>query len=99
MIVKVLGTGCPSCKKLENNTQEAIKELKIDAKIEKIEDIQKIMSYGIMSVPALMVDEKVVSAGQVLDREEIKKLLTKKDGKGSKDNKSNGYSCSDGDCC
>jgi small redox-active disulfide protein 2 len=75
MIIKILGTGCPKCKKLEANTKEAIKELGIEASIEKVEDVQKIISYGIMSTPALVVDEQVKVVGRVLSVEDIKKYL------------------------
>lgn len=75
MVVKILGTGCPKCKKLEANTKEAIKELGIEASIEKVEDVQKIMAYGIMSTPALVVDEQVKAVGRVLSVEDIKKYL------------------------
>lgn len=75
IIIKILGTGCPKCKKLEANTKEAIKELGIEATIEKVEDIQEIMSYNIMITPALVVDEQVKSAGKILSVEDIKKYL------------------------
>ena len=75
MKIKVLGSGCPNCKVLEANTKKAVEELKIKAKIEKVTDIEKIMGYGIMSTPALVVNEKVVSYGKVLSSEEIKKFL------------------------
>ena len=75
MKIKILGTGCPNCKILEKNTKEAIEELNLKAEVEKVTDITEIMEYGIMSTPALVVDEKVVSYGKVLSSEEIKKLL------------------------
>ena len=75
MKIKILGTGCPNCKVLEKNTKDAIEELNLKADIEKVADIAKIMEYGIMSSPALVVNEKVVSYGKVLSSEEIKKLL------------------------
>jgi len=75
MRIKILGTGCPNCKILEKNTKEAIEELNLKAEVEKVTDITEIMEYGIMSTPALVVDEKVVSYGKVLSSEEIKKLL------------------------
>jgi len=61
MIIKILGTGCANCKKLLANTEEAIKELQLDAKIEEVKDIDKIIDYGVMKTPALVVDEKVKS--------------------------------------
>lgn len=75
MVIKVLGTGCPSCKKLDANVRTAISEAGIDASVEKVEDLQKIMEYGVMSTPALVIDEKVVSKGKVLSVGDIKKLL------------------------
>jgi len=75
MQIKVLGSGCPNCKVLEANTKKALEELKIKANVEKVIDIAKIMEYGVMSTPALVVNEKVVSYGRVLSPEEIKKLL------------------------
>ena len=75
MKIKILGSGCPNCKVLEANVKKAIDEIKIKADVEKVTDITKIMEYGVMSTPALVVDETVVSSGRVLSPEEIKKLL------------------------
>lgn len=75
MKIKVLGSVCPNCKVLEANTKKALEELKIKAEVEKITDIGEIMSYGVMSTPALVIDKKVVSSGRVLNSEEIKKFL------------------------
>jgi small redox-active disulfide protein 2 len=75
MQIKILGSGCPNCKLLEANVLKAIKEMKIKANVEKVTDIAKIIEYGVMSTPALVIDEKVVSYGKVLTSEEIKKLL------------------------
>ena len=75
MKIKILGSGCPNCKVLEANVKKAVEEMKIKADVEKVTDIEKIMEYGIMSTPALVIDEKVVSYGKVLTSEEIKKLL------------------------
>lgn len=65
MNIKVLGTGCPSCKKLEKNVYDALKELNIEAEVEKVTEVKDIMSYGVMRTPALVVDGKVVISGQV----------------------------------
>ena len=65
MNIKVLGTGCPSCKKLEKNVYEVLKELNIEAEVEKVTEVKDIMSYGVMRTPALVVDGKVVISGQV----------------------------------
>lgn len=75
MKIKVLGTGCTNCKKLEANTIEAVSKLDIDATVEKVEDIQAIMSYGVMRTPALVVDEQVKSMGRVLSADEVANLL------------------------
>lgn len=75
MIIKILGTGCSNCKKLEENTRKAVELLGIDATIEKVTEIKDIMSYGVMKTPALVVDEKVKIMGRVPSAEEIKKYL------------------------
>ena len=79
MTIKILGTGCPNCKQLEKNTNEALRQLNINAEVIKITEIQDIMSYGIMSTPALIINEKVVTYGVIPSVEDIKKLLTKND--------------------
>jgi len=75
MKIEVLGSGCPKCKLLEQNTRKAVKELKLNAEIVKVTDINKMVEYGIMSSPALVVDGKVKSSGLILSAEEIKKML------------------------
>jgi small redox-active disulfide protein 2 len=65
MNIKVLGTGCPNCKRLEKNVYEALDELKLKADVEKVTEVKDIMSYGVMSTPALVIDGKVVFSGQV----------------------------------
>ena len=75
MEIKVLGTGCAGCKALYANVQEAVAQLGIDAFVVKEEDIMKIMGYNVMSLPALVVDEKVVSTGKKLSVEQVKDLL------------------------
>ncbi len=77
MEIKVLGTGCPKCKLLEKATREAVSELGIDALVSKEEDIMKIMGYGVMRTPGLVVDEKVVASGKLLTVNEIKEILIK----------------------
>ena len=76
MEIKVLGTGCPKCKSLEKMTNEAVEELGIDASVTKEEDIMKIMGYGILSTPGLVVDGKVVMSGRLPSKNEMKELLT-----------------------
>jgi small redox-active disulfide protein 2 len=73
--IKILGTGCTSCKNLEKNTIAAIKELGISASIVKVENIMEIMAYNVLRTPALVVDEKVKIMGRVPNVEEIKKYL------------------------
>jgi len=75
MIIKILGTGCPKCKQLEANAQQAVSELKLDATIEKVQKIEEIMEYGVMKTPALVVDGQVKVMGRVPSPEEIKKYL------------------------
>ncbi|MCX6223452.1 MAG: thioredoxin family protein [Bacteroidia bacterium] len=77
MEIKVLGPGCAKCKALEKVTREVVDELKLDAIITKVEDIMEIMSFGIMTTPALVVDGTVVLKGRVPNSNEIKQLLTK----------------------
>lgn len=76
MEIKVLGTGCPNCKTLEKNTINALAELNISADVEKVEDIVKIMSYGILRTPGLVIDGKVVLSGRVPNVKEIKEIIT-----------------------
>lgn len=75
MIIKILGTGCPKCKKLEENAKQAISSLSVDITIEKVTDLNNIMNYGVMITPALVIDEKVKSVGKVLSADDIKKLI------------------------
>ncbi len=77
MNIKILGTGCPKCKTLEKLTREVVEQNGIDATIVKVEDIVEIMKYGIMSTPALVVDEKVEIKGRVPSLDEIRKVLIK----------------------
>ena len=75
MNIKVLGSGCSSCEKLLERTRNAVKNAQIDAEIEYITDMEKIMRYGVMAMPTLVVDEKVVSSGKVLQEKEVLKLI------------------------
>jgi small redox-active disulfide protein 2 len=74
-LIQVLGPGCPKCEKLKNNAEEAVKLAGADARVEKVTDIVKITSFGVMMTPALAVDGKVMAVGKVLSAEEIKRLL------------------------
>lgn len=77
MEIKVLGTGCSRCKTLEKITRDAIADVGITADIEKEEDILKIMAYGVMNTPALVINQKVVLSGRIPTMSEIKDLLIK----------------------
>lgn len=77
MKIEVLGAGCPKCRQLTVNAEEAVKELGVCAEISKVTDIDKITEYGVIMTPALVVDGAVVSYGKVLNKEEIKKILSK----------------------
>lgn len=76
MKIEILGTGCPKCKKLAELVTEVVSETGIVAEIRKVEKINDIMNYGVMITPALAVDGKVVVAGKVPAKEEIKKILS-----------------------
>ncbi len=77
MEIKVLGTGCPKCKALEKTVINSLVELGISADVSKVEDIMKIIEYGVMRTPALVINGKVVISGYVPDNNEIKNLITK----------------------
>jgi len=95
--VKILGSGCPSCNQLADAVNAVIAAEGIAASVEKVEDIQQIMAYNVLSTPALVVDDKVLCKGRVPSYAEIKELLTAKPhgccgNHGSKDQRS-------GSCC
>ena len=75
--VKVLGAGCKSCHELYENTKAAVSALGLKVEVEYITDMEKIMEYGVMSMPAIVVNDKVVSMGKVLKAAEVEKLLRK----------------------
>jgi small redox-active disulfide protein 2 len=75
MKVQILGTGCPKCKALSANAEAAIKELGLDAEIEKVEQIKDIMAMGVMMTPALAVDGVVKGSGRVLTVDQVKEIL------------------------
>jgi len=75
MEIKILGSGCPNCKRLEKVAREAAAELGIEATFTKVHDLQKIMAYDITSTPAMVVDEVVKVSGRVPRKDEIKTLL------------------------
>ena len=73
--IQILGTGCPKCKKLAENTETAAKALGIECAIEKVTDINEILKFGVMLTPALVVDGQVKVAGKVPSADEIKPFL------------------------
>lgn len=75
--VKVLGTGCAKCNELEKNVKAALEQLGMDVTVDHVTDLTQIAAMGVMSTPALVVDEKVVSYGKVLKKEDAVKLLQK----------------------
>ncbi len=78
MNIQVLGSGCPSCKKLYELTQKAVEELKLKAEVEYITDVTKIIEMGVMSSPVLAIDGKPALVGSVPDVKKIKSLLSGK---------------------
>ena len=74
--IQILGTGCPKCKKLEELTRDVAGQMGLECQIDKVEDIQKIMAYGVMMTPALVVDGQVKITGKLPDTEELKKLIS-----------------------
>ena len=83
MNIKILGSGCARCAQLEKTTREVVKELGIDASIEEVKDMMKIVQYPILTTPGLVIDEELVCAGRVPTKAELTQLianaLTKED--------------------
>ncbi len=75
MEIKILGTGCAKCKKLTANAEKAVKNLGMDITITKVEELDKIIAYGIMVTPGLVINEEVISAGKLLTVNEIENIL------------------------
>lgn len=73
--IKILGTGCPNCNRLEKETKKAVKNLAIEAEFEKVTEYKKIMEYDILSTPGLVINEKVVSSGRIPTQAEIVTFL------------------------
>jgi len=73
--IQILGTGCPKCKKLADNTDSAVKAMGLECRIEKVTDINEIMKFGVMITPALALDGQVKVVGKVPSPDEIKKML------------------------
>lgn len=76
MEIKILGTGCSSCKALYSTVERVVKDMDIDAVLVKEEDLEKIMAYNVMSLPALVINDKVVAKGRISENE-VRDLLTK----------------------
>jgi small redox-active disulfide protein 2 len=76
MEIKVLGTGCPKCKTLEKTVINSLAEMNVTADVSKEEDIMKIMEYGVMRTPGLVINGKVVLSGRVPTMDEVKSLIT-----------------------
>lgn len=77
MNIKVLGTGCPNCKRLEKNVYEALEKLNAQADVEKVTEVKDIMAYGVMSTPALVINEKVVLYGRVPNVSQLVDIIKK----------------------
>lgn len=75
MNIKILGSGCSNCAKMEKAVREAVEDLGITVEIEKVQDIAKIMSYGVMSTPALVINEDVKLAGKVPNHTKVLEIL------------------------
>ncbi len=74
--IKVLGAGCKSCHEQYENVKKAVENLGLDVEVDYITDMEKVMSYGVMSMPAVLVNDKIISVGKVLKPKEIEKLLS-----------------------
>ena len=77
MKIQVLGSGCPKCKQLAANVEQAVKESGIEAEVEKVSNLADIMKFGVMMTPGLVIDGEVKSVGKVLSPAEIAQMLTK----------------------
>ena len=75
MKIEILGTGCARCEKLEELVRQVVKETGVEAEVVKEKDIKKIMAYGVMSTPGLVIDGKVKSAGKMPTADDIKKMI------------------------
>lgn len=94
--IKVLGTGCPKCKTTYNNVLEALKQLGMEANVTKIEDIEEMMKYNVLTTPVLMIDDVMKVKGRIAQIEEIKELLKDTNSVSEENNSS---CCSDSGCC
>jgi small redox-active disulfide protein 2 len=76
LVIKILGSGCPNCKKLESIARQAVEQLSIEAQVVKVTDYADIVAYNVMSTPGLVVNEKVVSTGRIPSPAEVTTFLT-----------------------
>jgi small redox-active disulfide protein 2 len=76
LVIKVLGSGCPNCKKLEAITRKVVDTLAVEANVEKVTDYTKIMEYNILATPGLVINEKVVSYGRIPSEAEVTTFIT-----------------------
>jgi small redox-active disulfide protein 2 len=78
MKIEILGMGCATCNKLEDTVRLAIKEMVIDAQVDHVKDIKQIMTYGVMTTPALVIDGKVKATGKIPSLADIKQMISGK---------------------
>ena len=71
MLIKILGSGCPKCNRLEQLTREAVAELGLEARFEHVREMDKIMAYPVMTTPALVIDEQVMASGRIPGKDEL----------------------------
>ncbi len=76
MIIKILGTGCPKCQLLQKTVEEAVNKIRLDCKIIKVNQISDIMQYDVMSMPWLVIDEKIIFSGRIPELEEMISILS-----------------------
>jgi len=76
MKIEILGTGCAKCNKTKETIEKALKECNVDADVVKVEDFDKILSYGVMITPAVVIDEEVKIAGKIPSLDDVKKWIT-----------------------
>jgi len=94
MIIKILGSGCTKCNLLEKAAVESVARLGLEADVEKVTDFADIMAYGVMTTPALVIDEKVCLSGRVPAADELDKIISS-----AKPEASGGCGCGSGCCC
>ena len=75
MDIKVLGTGCAKCRAVEKTVREVVVELGLDARVEEVKDMARILEYKVMMTPGLVIDGKVVSSGRVPSKSDVKRMI------------------------